>query len=169
MDDTALVPTEVDDFIHEELSPKEALFVHNFVVLRMTKTQAALAAGFKNRGSAAQLMQRPQVVDAITMLRDHIAERFAISRQDIIEGIKEGISYARILGEPGNMISGWREIAKITGQYEPENPDGKLSDKQKHILDVLEDMPEERLLELLEKDAAVLEGEFSRAEAPQAS
>lgn len=163
--DNALIPNDNSYAdILSNLSQKEAVFVHNYVVLRMTQVQAALAAGYKHEKSVYQLLRRPQVADAIQMVRADIAERFAISRQDIVEGLLEAVRYARLLGEPGNMISGWREIAKITGQYEPEDPEAKLSPRQKHVLSVLEDMPEERLLELLEKDVPVLEGELADEE-----
>ena len=50
-----------------------------------------------------------------------------MSRKSVMRGILEAIEMAKDQRQPGGMISGWKEIGRMCGFYEPEKREIRLS------------------------------------------
>jgi len=86
-------------------------------------TQAAIQAGYSAssaRQSAARLMSKAAIRDAIAARQPLDSQQLQIGRQEAIQGLLAAIADAKAQGNPAAMISGWREIGKMLGFYEPE-------------------------------------------------
>lgn len=49
-----------------------------------------------------------------------------MTRKRVMDGLLEGIEMAKLMAEPMTLISGWREVGKMCGYYEPT----------KHVVDI---------------------------------
>lgn len=100
------------------LSPSERAFVEWFAQ-GLTQTQSATRAGYANPTSSGNdLMHRPEILTAIEAAKSAFHDIARVSREDIVEGLKEAIDMARTMADPLTMITGWRELAKVCGHYE---------------------------------------------------
>lgn len=91
----------------------------------------------------------------------------AMTRQRVMDMLKEAYDMAKITSEPSTMVAAAREIGKMCGYYEPDvkiniNIGAKLTEK-------LTTMSDEQLIKLIEEEGGdILEGESVRVvEAPQ--
>lgn len=105
-----------------KLTPRQEQFVENYVLCG-NATEAARRAGYGERGAgvtATRLLKNASVLAAIDVPRAANAERFALSREAVIEELLVAIAVAKEQSNPQVVISGWREIAKMCGFYAPE-------------------------------------------------
>ena len=105
-----------------KLTPRQEQFVENYVLCG-NATEAARRAGYGERGAgvtATRLLKNANVLAAIDVLRAANAERFALSREAVIEELLAAIAVAKDQSNPQVVIAGWREIAKMCGFYAPE-------------------------------------------------
>jgi hypothetical protein len=65
-------------------------------------------------------LSKPAVRDAIAAHQRAYAEELRITKDDVIAGLLSSINMAREQQNPGAMISGLVQIAKLCGFYEPE-------------------------------------------------
>jgi hypothetical protein len=91
--------------------------------------------------------------------RDH-----KITRKNVLDGLKEAIDMARIIGDPGVMIAGWREVGKMCGFYEAVKVKVDVSSGGVSLSQKIMGMSDADLLRLacgerLEDD--VIDGEFT--------
>ncbi len=142
------------------LSVKEEAFLHAHIVLRMPMTAAARHAGMSGT-SGSEVVARPHVALAARELRSQIAESMKMTREKIQEGLLEAIDIARTMSEPMTMVASWREIAKMTGFDKPENTGGQLTPKQERFLQLIQELPEEQLLEMCAKDVNYIDAEVT--------
>jgi hypothetical protein len=84
-----------------------------------------------------------------------------MTRQKVIDGLKEAIDIARTMSDPQTMVAAWREIARICGYYAPEVKKLELSVIGATHISQIQDMTDEELTKL------ILEGEFERVPEPQ--
>ena len=122
----------------------------------LTDAAAAAAAGASSGGAMANSQR---VKDEIARARAQISEITTLQRLDVISGIMEAIDYARMIADPGAMIKGWTEIAKILGYYAPEIKKIEVTHSQGKIRSKYEAMSDEELLAIAE--GRVVEGEFT--------
>ena len=104
------------------LTPRQEQFVENYILCG-NATEAARRAGYGERGAGVtetRLLKNANVLAAIDVLRAANAERFALSREAVIEELLAAIAVAKDQSNPQVVIAGWREIAKMCGFYEPE-------------------------------------------------
>jgi hypothetical protein len=83
-----------------------------------------------------------------------------MTRKQVMDGFKEAIDMAKVQAEPATMVSGWREIARMCGYYAPEKREINVNITAKRAVDQLETLSDDELLEIIEKDSEVIEGEF---------
>ncbi len=108
--------------ISASLTSKQARFVAEYLV-DGNGSRAAVAAGYGRAGArvaACRTLANANVRAAIAARQGVDAKRLEIERQDVIQGLLEGVAQAKSQANPAAMIAGWREIAKMLGFYEPE-------------------------------------------------
>lgn len=122
-------PTKVKAFVEAKMEGK-------------SDTQAAAIAGYSSGKAAAIEGVRAELQAARRWLTD-ITQ---IKRLDVVEGIIDGIEMARHLGDAGNVIKGWVEVAKLLGYSQPETKQTNITVNQMVLRNQFEGMSIEELL-----------------------
>jgi hypothetical protein len=126
-----------------ELTPQEERFLDAHVVMGMNLTRAGKLAGV-DRPHA--LIKEPRIAAALQARMDHIQQRAAITREDIIMGIKDAVEQARVLGDPRTAIYGWTELHRMLGYDQPQRLKVELSDDAATMLHQMRLMTDAELL-----------------------
>ena len=141
------------------LSPQERIFVNYVVRENMAPITAARIAGYARAEVAViGLMKRTAVLNAIAEGRKEFEITTKMSRQKVLDGFMDAINIARAAGEAAPMVSGWREIAKMCGYFEPVRHTLNVTHSGEVIIQKLQSMPDEELLKLAE--GVEIEGDF---------
>lgn len=82
-----------------------------------------------------------------------------MNRKTVVRGMLKAVEMAEDLRQPSSMITGWKEIARMCGYYEPERREILLSVESKDLMRQIQTLPKEKLLEMWHEQQAV-EGEF---------
>jgi hypothetical protein len=142
------------------LTAKQKLFVEN-TLRGMPQTTAARAAGYAEPGvEAVRLLKNDLIKESIAYLHRKHEKAAQMTRKQVMDGFKEAIDMAKVQAEPATMVSGWREIARMCGYYAPEKREINVNITAKRAVDQLETLSDDELLEIIEKDSEVIEGEF---------
>ena len=148
----------------QPLTGMQRLFVTMLVHEKLNQTIAAREAGYNQPGTAAHaLMRNPKVIHAIAEEREAYAAASAITKKNVVDGMLEAIEMAKTLGEPASMISGWREVGKLCGFYEPSLHKLEITAKGAALLSKLEAMSDEELLAAA--DDNIIDGEYTEMDA----
>lgn len=123
-----------------------------------TVKKAAEAAGLC-LSSAEKIKSAEDVRQYLSQSRAELANVTQLKRGDIIVGIMDAIETAKLIADPGSMIRGYAEIAKMLGLYAPEVKKVEISMTQRAIANKYEGMSDEDLLKIAE--GQVVEGEFT--------
>lgn len=76
------------------------------------------------------------------------AQRAAgMDRKQVLQGILEAIEIAKDMRQPSAMITGWKEVGRMCGFYEPERREITLSVDKKQVLQEIQSMNTHELLE----------------------
>ena len=146
------------------LTPLQATFLETYTtnpfqplaqICRTARTNAAQVKKWKR--------QSPEFAKALEI--EHTRSRVVanMSRKTVMRGILEAIDMAKDLRQPNGMISGYREIGRMCGFYEPERREVILSVDGKQMVEEIRSLSKERLLELAaEQD--VIEASFELVE-----
>jgi hypothetical protein len=129
----------------------------------MTRAAALEAAGLSptaNSGGSESVLTRPYVKDMIAAARARTAEENQITRATVLDGLKEAIDLARIIGDPAVMVAGWREIGKMCGFYEAVKVKVDMSGNAVAFSAKLMQLSDEELLRLA--GGETIEGEVVR-------
>lgn len=151
-----------------QLTEKMRLFVR-FWAAGETPRTAATMAGYS--ASSANIhwkwMHDPAILKIYREEKKLYEAAGAMTRQRVMDMLKEAYDMAKITSEPSTMVAAAREIGKMCGYYEPDvkiniNIGAKLTEK-------LTTMSDEQLIKLIEEEGGdILEGESVRVvEAPQ--
>lgn len=152
--------------INTPLTEQQRVFVTFYAEHGLNGSAAARHAGYSNPGKAAQdLLKNPKIQHAVAIEREKTAEVSKMSRQKVIDGFVEAIEMARVKADPLVMISGYREIGKMCGFYEPSRLQVEVSVQGKIALDRLSQMTDEELLKIAQESGEeILDGEFVEIE-----
>lgn len=82
-----------------------------------------------------------------------------MSRKRVMQGLLESIDMAKDMRQPNSMITGWKEIGRMCGFYEPERREITLSVNSKEILEEITTLSRDKLLEMA-ADQDIIEGEI---------
>lgn len=80
---------------------------------------ASLRAGYKDDGIGYRMARMPNILRVYNEEKRKFEEAAQMSRKRVMEGLLEAIEMAKLMAEPASMISGWREIGRMCGYYEP--------------------------------------------------
>lgn len=142
------------------VTPQEDRMIFN-VLSGLPLRVAAIQAGFEFRdqkNGAQRIMAKPQVRKRMAELKAEAARRANISQDDVLEGLKDAISDAKLLSDPTAQIAGWREIAKMLGFYAAEVKKVEISHVEIQAQAELAELSEDDLRKLIGDSA--IDGEF---------
>ena len=71
-----------------------------------------------------------------------------MSRKGVMRGLMDAIDMAAEMRQPSAMISGWKEVGRMCGFYEPERREIALSVNAQEMLAQIKTIPREQLLQL---------------------
>jgi len=107
---------------------------------------AARMAGYQNPGSKSkELEMDPRVTQYMRAQNIAKLHEQEITRQDVLNGLMDATRMATTATE---LVTAWREIAKIVGAYEPTKHEITISDTRQ-----LQEMSDEQLQKLAAIDA----------------
>lgn len=138
------------------LTPQEEKFLHNLEVLGLTQQRAAELAGIS---APQQVLQKPEVANHRAHLQESMRRRTQITKDDVINGLKEAIDHAKLTDEPMAQIAGWREISKMLGYDAPKQVHIHLSGTAKDLRKQISGMTDSELVQSLGADD-VIDGDF---------
>lgn len=144
-----------------QLDERQAAFVKLMATTAMTPTACARVVDPNHKRPnelGSDWMHLPQVRIAIASERAKYEAAADITRRKVIDGIVEAIDMARVQADPTCMISGWKEIGKLCGHYEPTKTQLVITFQGRATLDKLERMSDDELLRLSSQE---IEGEFT--------
>ena len=125
-----------------------------------TQKQIAEAAGMHQPDVCNAIKTSKDVAAAVNAARTQLQSVTQITRTDVINGVMEAIDMARLCADPGVMIKGWSEIAKMLGHYAPEVKKIELTSGQSNLSKKLEGLSDEELMAIAE-GKHIVDGEFS--------
>ncbi len=121
-----------------------------FVDAKMKGKSDHAAAKEAGQPHAQGLVRSETVRAELAAARRWLTDATQITRLDIIEGIIDGIELARHVGDAGNVIKGWVEVAKILGHAQPEIKVRNMTINQMHVRSKFESMSLEDLIAVSE-------------------
>lgn len=133
------------------LSKRQARFVEQYVLCG-NAAEAARLAGYSKRSAkvrACRLTKDNRVAAEIAKRQAENAVRLEVTKEDVITGILNAITMAREQKNPGAMISGCVQLAKLCGFYEPEVSQIELSGDAKVLQAKFAAMSDEKLLAIV--------------------
>ncbi len=134
---------------HRPLTEKQKLFVH-FWAKGESVFSASCRAGYADSGTAAYKMIRdPAILLIYNREKALYEESCQMTRKRVMEGLLEGIDMAKHVSEPASVITGWREIGKMCGYYEPVKRELNISIKGDVTVKRLERMTDADLIRLV--------------------
>lgn len=143
------------------LAPQQIQFVKHVVEDGMGATQAMKAMGLNPKSSFNTYVSNRKIQAALLKYREDYARSAGIKKADVINGMMEAINMGKSMSDPTAMVSGWREIGKLCGFYEPVRKELTISVQGQQNLTRLQSMSDEDLLALVEQGEDVIEGDFS--------
>jgi len=113
-----------------------------------TRHASAIAAGYAKpyRLEGSETVRRE-----LAIARDKLTDITQIKRVDIIDGLLDGVSCARMQGDAGNIIKGWVEIAKILGHAQPEMKTVNVNVNLQHLRSRFAALSDEELMEIRDR------------------
>lgn len=141
------------------LTEQQKIFV-NAIVRGKAPNVAARMAGYASPDQQGySVVKSPKVQEAIRYLHRRHEKAADMTRKKVMDGLLEAIEMAKVQADSGNMISGWREIAKMCGYYAPEVKKIDINVTAKRVIDKLETLSDADLLEMVEQQGRIIEHE----------
>lgn len=121
---------------------------------------ASYKAGYADAGTYAyRLAKDPAILKMYEAEKRAYEEASQMSRKRVIDGLLEAIDMAKLVSEPGSMISGWREIGKMCGYYAPVETKVTIDHTSSVLADRLNKLSDAELLKLIQEDPDVIDVE----------
>lgn len=127
-------------------------------------------AGVKPSQVAQWKLKSPAFRRQLDIEYNRTQQAAGMDRKQVLQGILEAIEIAKDMRQPSSMISGWKEVGRMCGFYEPERREITLSVDKKQVLEELKSMSTQELLEYAAKKEAeshALEAEFEVIESDE--
>lgn len=101
------------------LTEKQLVFVRAWASGESIKTASARAEYNDGATFAYRMTKMPNVLKAYHEEKAKYEAAGQMSRKRVMDGLLEAVEMAKLMAEPSTMVSGWREIGKMCGYYEP--------------------------------------------------
>jgi phage terminase small subunit len=122
--------------------------------------QAGKKAGF-NKSYWVDLERSPTIQPLLAAYFREQQEAHAVTLNDVVKGIKEGIELCTLQADGVGVIGGWEKLARICGIAAAEKKEISITHEGQVAQLHYEALDEQKLLELVGKQRQlVLEGEF---------
>jgi hypothetical protein len=144
----------------QKFSVKQSEFLHAFASSPfLSESALCREVGIDRKMLSRWKRESPNFKRAMQMeyRRSQLAAN--MNRKTVLNGMLRAIEIAEDLSQPSSMISGWKEVARMCGYYEPERREILLSVESKNLLEQIQTLPKAKLLELWHEHETV-EGEF---------
>lgn len=129
----------------------------------LTRREAAEASGVAGDGSSTE--QLPSVQQELAKVRAQMAVDSGVTRETIIQGLKDAAAMAQTLADPQGMVAAWRELGKMLGFYAPEVKKVEKNISKRDLLRAIDQLSDEELFRL--RGGRVIDGEATRIDAPE--
>ena len=130
------------------LSARQEKFVEHYAICS-NATEAARLAGYSAKTArviGSENLLKPAIREAIEARQRVFAQELRITKGDVLAGLLSAVNMAREQQNPGAMISGLVQIAKMFGFYEPEVHKVYLSGEAEKLRAKFESLSDEELL-----------------------
>jgi hypothetical protein len=105
-----------------QLTTRQALFVDHYALCG-NAAEAARLSGYSAQTARVigpENLSKPAVKQALQARRQVFQAELEVTRQDVVNVLQEAIVMAKSQSNPGAMIQGCVQLAKLLGFYEPE-------------------------------------------------
>jgi hypothetical protein len=136
------------------LTQAESQYVYNVEVLGLPFKKAASMAGL-----TIGMTTKPHVMQARETVRRELRGQMAITKEDVLYGIKEAIDRAKIIAEPSTEIAGWKQISLMLGYDSPARLDINMRESIHVVQTHVRGMSDAALVDMLGA-GNVIDGEF---------
>lgn len=89
------------------------------------------------------------IIQARERTRNELRGSVAITKEDVVFGMREAIHRAQLIAEPSTEIRGWEAIAKLLGFDSAQKIDINVRESVTVIQRQVRELPDTRLVELL--------------------
>ena len=141
----------------------ELEYLKNVTQNTMTPFQALKACGLQGataRALCTDFENSPKMLAAVEGERRKYEQQGLMTRKKVLEGFLEAIEIGKLKADSVAMTTGWREVAKLCGYYEPVKHKLEVSVQGEVVLHKLQSLDDQKLLQLVEGDTDALDGEF---------
>ena len=108
----------------------------------------------------------PEFRKAIQRHHNQVLRATNMSRKQVMKGMLEAIDVAKDQRHANAMISGWKEIGRMCGFYEPERREIHVSMDNKEMMKEIKAMSREELMRLAHEQDAI-DAEFTEIDSTQ--
>lgn len=136
------------------LTSEEANFVYNVEILGLPAKKAADLAGM-----SYSRMSEGHVIQARELTKRELRGAMALTKEDVVFGIKDAIWRAQIIAEPATEIRGWEVISKLLGFDAPTKIDINLRESITVVQQKVRDLSDAELVRMLGA-GNIIDGDF---------
>lgn len=144
----AMVPVD------KPLTTQQRLFVQHWAKGE-TIPNAMARAGYNDQPSYGYRMAKmPNILALYNEEKAKYEEAAQMTRQRVMDGLLEAVEMAKLMAEPATMVSGWREIGKMCGYFEPKKVDINVNVAGNVIHQRLNQLSDAELLKIIQEQGA---------------
>ncbi len=138
-----------------QLTARQALFVEHYALCG-NAAEAARLAGYSadtSRQIGSRLLSNVDIKAALQDRRRVFQAEFEVTRQDVVNAVQEAIVLAREQRNPGAMIQGCVQLAKLLGFYEPKVIQVGFSTEHDRLKGKFEAMSDKELMAIIAQNS----------------
>lgn len=103
---------------------------------------------------AYRMSKMPNILAVYREEKRLLEEAAQMTRKKVMDGLLEAVEMAKLMAEPATMVSGWREIGKMCGYYEPKKVQVDVNVTGNVIHQRLNSLSDADLLRLIQEGGA---------------
>ena len=136
------------------LTAEEANFVYNAEIIGMPVKKAAEMAGLP-----LSRVVHPHIIQAREEAKRELRRSTAITREDVVNGLRDAIWRAQLVSDPVAEIKGWEAISKLLGLEAAKEVNINLKESVRVVQAQLHGMSTDELVDMLNA-GDIIDGEF---------
>ena len=114
---------------------------------------ATVRAGYADESFGYRMARMPSILRVYQVEKAAYEQASQMTRKKVMDGLLEAVEMAKLMAEPATMVSGWREIGRMCGYYEPVKHTLDNNIKGDVTLRQLNSMSDAELLKALHSEA----------------
>lgn len=104
---------------NKPLTEKQLVFVRAWASGESITTASARAGYNDGATFAYRMTKMPNVLKVYHAEKTKYEAAAGMTRKKVMDGLLEAVEMAKLMAEPATMVSGWREVGRMCGYYEP--------------------------------------------------